>query len=257
MKYKEPPEWHDCYPWTRPNPGLFIFTVDQSVDMRVDYSDFKNRSEFAADLVNRSIYQTISKNYSGRAPKNNCYITVLGYASQVKVLCEGWLSDLCESPKRIFSIVRKIPDGEGGMIDIEEEMPIWVDPKINDNNANLSILSDEVQKRVNNWSKDKRTVPIVINLTAGNHADRDVHKFELKDCLICNVLCKPDKEISDDDRLYWETHSARHLPATIKDAMKRCGYDIRSLFLEASMLYAFVSAPFYYQAQASLHYDIM
>lgn len=248
MKYKEPPEWRDCYPWSSANPGLFIFTVDQSVDMRVDYSDFKNRSEFAADLVNRSIYQIINHNFG--TGLRRCYITVLGYASQAKVLCEGWLSDLCESPKRIFSIVRKIPDGEGGMIDIEEEMPIWVDPKINDNNANLSILSVEVQKRVNNWSKDKRTVPIVINLTAGNYADRDVHKFELKDCLVCNVLCKTDKEISDDERLYWETHSARHLPATIKEAMKRCEYDISSLFLDVSMLYAFVRAPFYYQATA-------
>lgn len=66
MKYKEPPEWLDGYPWTSANPGLFIFTVDQSVDMRVDYSDCKNRSEFAADLVNRSVYQIINMNYSGR-----------------------------------------------------------------------------------------------------------------------------------------------------------------------------------------------
>lgn len=245
MKYKEPPEWRDCYPWSSANPGLFIFTVDQSVDMRVDYSDFKNRSEFAADLVNRSIYQIINHNF-GTGPRNRCYITVLGYASQAKVLCEGWLSDLCESPKRIFSIVRKIPDGEGGMIDLEEEMPIWVDPKINDNNANLSILSDEVQKRVNNWSKDKRTVPIVINLTAGNHADRDVHKFELKGCLVCNVLCKTDKEISDDERLYWEVHSSKHLPENVICRMKMDGYDTSSLFLEPSMLATFVSAPFYY-----------
>lgn len=250
MKYKEPPEWLDGYPWTSADPGLFIFTVDQSVDMRVDNSGFKNRSECAADLVNRSIYQIISANYNGCAPRNRCYITVLGYAAQAKVLCEGWLSDLCESPKRIEQMTHKIPDAEGGLIDIEESMPVWVDPETCDNSINLAVLADEVQKRVNNWSKDKSTVPIVINLTARNCTGGDIYNFELKDCLVCNVLCKPDKEISDDERLYWETHSARHLPATIKEAMKRCEYDISSLFLDVSMLYAFVRAPFYYQATA-------
>ena len=143
-------------------------------------------------------------------------------------------------------MTHKIPDAEGGLIDIEESMPVWVDPETCDNSINLAVLADEVQKRVNNWSQDKSTVPIVINLTARNCTGGDIYNFELKDCLVCNVLCKPDKEISDDERLYWETHSARHLPATIKEAMKRCEYDISSLFLDASMLYAFVSAPFYY-----------
>ena len=143
-------------------------------------------------------------------------------------------------------MTHKIPDGEGGLIDNEVHMPVWVDPETCDNSINLAVLADEVQKRVNNWSKDKSTVPIVINLTARNCTGGDIYNFELKDCLVCNVLCKPDKEISDDERLYWETHSARHLPATIKEAMKRCEYDISSLFLDASMLYAFVSAPFYY-----------
>lgn len=209
MKYKRSSEWLDCYPWTSADPGLFIFTVDQSVDMRVDYSGFKNRSEIAADLVNRSIYQIISTNYSGHAPRSRCYITVLGYAAQAKVLCEGWLMDLCESPKRIEQMRHKIPDGEGGLI-------------------------------------DRDTVPIVINLTAGNNADRDIHNFELKGCLVCNVLCKSDKEISDGDRLYWKTHSSKHLPENVICRMRMDGYDISSLFLEPSMLDTFIRAPFYY-----------
>ena len=148
--------------------------------------------------------------------KNCCYITVLGYASQVKVLCEGWLPDLCESPKRIEQIVRKVPDGEGGLMDIEEQIPVWIDSETCDSRTDIQRCS------------------------------------ELKDCLVCNVLCKPDKEISDDERLFWETHSSSHIPETIIDAMKMDECDISSLFLDSSMLYAFIRAPFYYR----LHCDI-
>lgn len=75
--------------WCSANPGLFIFTIDQSMDMKVNYSDSKKRAEFAAELVNRSIEIAINRNWNGLRVKNCCYITVLGYASQVKVLCEG------------------------------------------------------------------------------------------------------------------------------------------------------------------------
>lgn len=237
--------------WCSANPGLFIFTIDQSMDMKVNYSDSKKRAEFAAELVNRYIEIAINRNINELRVKNCCYITVLGYASQVKVLCEGWLPDLCKSPKRIEQIVRKVPDGEGGLMDIEERISVWIDSETCDNKTDLFILTTEIQRIVNSWRKDNDTIPIVINLTAGIHSDIDVQRCsELKDCLVCNVLCKPDKEISDDERLFWETHSSSHIPETIIDAMKMYECDISSLSLDSSMLYAFIRTPFYSQGRA-------
>lgn len=250
MKFKDPLEWRDCT-WSCGHPGLFIFTIDQSVDMKVNYSDSKKRSEFATELVNRSINQLIIKNIDGIRVKNRCYIAVIGYTSYVKVLCKGWLSDLCESPKRIERIMRKVPDGEGGLIDFEAEVPIWVEPETNGDIVNLSVFFVEVRKYVNNWNRCNRTAPIVINLTAGNYPGNNAYDWELKDCFVCNVLCKPDNEIRDDERSFWETHSSSHLPETIIDAMKMSGYDISSLFLDSSMLYVFLNTPFYFQARAA------
>lgn len=246
MKCMGPFESRDCYPWSSAHPGLFIFTVDQSMDMKVNYSLSRRRAEFASDLVNGSIMKIININLNGTQVKNRCYIIVLGYASQVNVLCEGWLSNLCESTKRIEQVVLKLPDGDGESLDFEEQMPVWIDSKTCETKTDLSILTTKVQKVVNSWRKDNCTVPIIINLTAGNHSGRYIQfGFELKDCLVCNVLCKHVKEVDDDEKLFWRRHSSSNLPEKIIWTMKMYGYDINSLFLDSSMLYAFVSAPFY------------
>lgn len=203
MKCMGPFESRDCYPWSSAHPGLFIFTVEQSMDMKVNYSQSRKKSEFASDLVNGSIIKIININYNGTRIKNRCYIIVLGYASQVNVLCEGWLSNLCESTKRIEQVVHKLSDGDGGLLDFEEQKPVWIDSETCETKADLSILTTEVQKIVNSWRKDNFTVPIMINLTAGNHSGKDMQfGFELKDCLVCNVLCKQVKEVDDDEKLF-------------------------------------------------------
>ena len=72
--------------WSSMCPGIIIYLIDNS--------------KKSCALVNRGINNTIQKNFDGDAPKNRCFISVIGYNHNVKELCSGWLKDLDESPLR-------------------------------------------------------------------------------------------------------------------------------------------------------------
>ena len=77
--------------WSSATPGLLIILLDQSGSMLSPYAAGKSRTEFASLAVNKVIDNIISKNYDGEAPKNRCFISVIGYNHDVKELCSGWL----------------------------------------------------------------------------------------------------------------------------------------------------------------------
>ena len=82
-------------------------------------SDYENttRTKFATLAVNKVIDNIIQKNFDGDAPKNRCFISVIGYNHNVKELCSGWLKDLDTSPLRYETLKKKTPDGTGGLPD--------------------------------------------------------------------------------------------------------------------------------------------
>ena len=69
------------------SPGLFIILVDQSESMADPYAD-KNKAEFAALAVNRTIYEILESCMAGQKIKDRCHITVIGYG--VKTGMSRW-----------------------------------------------------------------------------------------------------------------------------------------------------------------------
>ena len=71
--------------WSSATPGLLIFLIDQSGSMTLPYEGGETRSQFASKALNRMIDNIIQTNFNGDAPKNRCYISVIGYNHIVKL----------------------------------------------------------------------------------------------------------------------------------------------------------------------------
>ena len=115
--------------WSSATPGLLVILIDQSGSMLLPMespNEKETRTTFATKAVNRVIDTIIQKNFDGKAPKNRCFISVIGYNHKVKDLIAGYLKDLDENPIRVDKVKQKISDGAGGILEIDKSMPIWV-----------------------------------------------------------------------------------------------------------------------------------
>ena len=156
--------------WSSATPGLLIILLDQSGSMMDSYEG-TTRTKFASLAVNKVIDNIIQKNFDGDAPKNRCFISVIGYDNNVKELCSGWLKDLAASPLRYEKLKKKIPDGAGGIIEIDDELPVWVEP-IDKNGATNMLGAFQLAKElVEKWMSDHEhtdyPAPVIINISDG------------------------------------------------------------------------------------------
>ena len=141
------------------NPRLLILLTDES--------------EESVKLVNFLIDRTILLNFDGDAPKNRCFIDVIGYNHSVKELCSGWLRELDSSLfLRMESHTKEVPDGAGGFVEVEVKQPVWVE------SAEQQISIDKIDRAIHfakelslKWSEDNCMSPIVIDCSKVCHAE--------------------------------------------------------------------------------------
>lgn len=179
--------------WSSATPGLLVVMVDQSGSMTLDYEGEDSRSEFAAKAVNRVINTLIQKNFDGKTPKNRCYVAVIGYDADVKVLASGFLKDLESSPKRIANVTKKVSNGQGGVIEVETKMPIWIEPIYEDLCTNMMGAFATVNDIVEKWINDhpEYPAPVVINISDGLPYDgREVEECMQETIEIVNKIKK-------------------------------------------------------------------
>ena len=148
------------------NPRLLILLTDQS--------------EESVKLVNYLIDRTIQINFDGDAPKNRCYISVIGYNHNVKQLCSGWLRELDASLfLRMESLIKKVSDGTGGFVEVEVQQPVWVEstqqPISIDKYDQAIHSAKEISRK---WSEDNCISPIVIDCSKICHTDYAIEEIE-------------------------------------------------------------------------------
>lgn len=187
--------------WSSATPGLLVIMVDQSGSMTLDYEGGDTRSEFAAKAVNRVINTLIQKNFDGKAPKDRCYVAVIGYDAEVKVLASGFLKELESSPKRIANVTKKVSNGEGEVIEVDTKMPIWIEPIYEDSCTNMMGAFAVVNDLVANWIKDKPNypAPVVINISDGLPYDGR----EIEECMYetINIVNKLKEQSTSDGKV--------------------------------------------------------
>ena len=192
--------------WSSATPGLLIILLDQSGSMMEPYEG-TTRTKFASLAVNKVIDNIIQKNFDGDAPKNRCFISVIGYNHNVKELCSGWLKDLDANPLRYEKLkkkmIKKSPDGAGGIleekVEVEVTQPVWVEPIDKDGATNMLGAFQLAKELAEKWIADNSDgpAPVIINISDG------VPYYDLKDPRDCKketvALAKEIMNLSNND----------------------------------------------------------
>ncbi len=154
--------------WSSATPGYIIFLVDQSGSMNESYSGGKSRAEFASLVINRTINELVNTNMDGEKVKDRVFISMIGYGLSVEDVRSDYLSEFADNPIRIEKIKKNISDGGGGLVEIEEQMPIFIEPSSEGLTPMAEALSF-AKELIEGWLQKKpdNPAPIVINISDG------------------------------------------------------------------------------------------
>lgn len=160
--------------WSSANPGYIIFLIDQSGSMGEDYTGGKNKAEFTSLVINRTINNLIFTNSAGDKIKDRVFISLIGYGGKggnsVDDIRSDYLSAFADSPLRIEKIKKKVSDGAGGLVEIEEEMAMYVEPTCPRNGLTpMAEAFDFAKQLIEGWisKKPDNSAPVIINVSDG------------------------------------------------------------------------------------------
>ena len=121
---------------TRNNPALLFIIIDQSVGMQsiLPGSNYP-KSTMLSTVINRMINDLTIRCSKGEDFYDYFHIGLIGYGSHTGSLWKGILADrdiipiseVAENPIWIEQRTKKVDDGNGGLVDVKIDFPIWVD----------------------------------------------------------------------------------------------------------------------------------
>ena len=149
------------------NPICIVILADQSWSMGEDYGT-GTKAEVAALAVNHILEELVLACLAGDKIRDRCHVSVIGYGERVECVVDGRISEFAASPIEVKKLKKSIPDGAGGIVEVEVEMPIWVQPTAN-NGTPMHEAFERAADIVQRWCNDKPDCfpPIVINITDG------------------------------------------------------------------------------------------
>ncbi|MDP1744860.1 MAG: VWA domain-containing protein [Bacteroidota bacterium] len=199
--------------WSTATPGYLIFLIDQSSSMEKPWTDGNTFAQYTAEVINQTINELIATNAAGETVKNRVFISLIGYggSNSIDNLRSDYLSNYAENPIRIEKFSKKVSDGAGGWVDMEIEMPIFLEPKA----SGVTPMSGafELAKRlIQGWilKKNDNPVPVVINVSDGRPegGSPELNKTEIEQTiLVANDIMR--LQTLDGYPLIFNVHIAR------------------------------------------------
>jgi len=158
--------------WSSAYPGYIIFLVDQSGSMTGQYSNGKTRAEYTALVINRTISEIVNTNMDGDSIRDRVFISLIGYGgsggNSVDDIRSDYLSAFGDNPIRLENLKQKVSDGAGGLVEIDVQIPIFIEQKAN----GLTPMGDAMKfakDLINSWvgKKPDNPAPVIINISDG------------------------------------------------------------------------------------------
>lgn len=149
------------------NPGCVIFLVDQSWSMNEDWESGK-KTEQAALILSRAIHNLGVKCQHEEEIRKRCFVAIISYGDSVNCITEGMIDEVYEAPIEVKKVNKSIPDGAGGIVVVETELPIWIKPKANGGTP-MHEAFDHATTILTDWIANWQDCfpPVVINITDG------------------------------------------------------------------------------------------
>ena len=156
------------------HPGCFVILVDQSYSMSGQWQT-GTKKDVAPLIVSGLIYELGLACDTSEGIKDRCHVSVIGYGAQVECLIDGMISDVYNSPIATRKVPRLLPDGAGGTIEIEADVPIWLQPMA-DNGTPMHTAFEYAAEIAGKWCSEhpNNFPPVVFNITDGAATEPDL-----------------------------------------------------------------------------------
>lgn len=167
----------------RKNPTCFLFVIDQSASMDEQMAGGSIKSEFVADVLNRTIAETIVRCTKADGVRDYFDIGVIGYGGERVGSAFGGelanrklipISEIESNPLRIEEREQDLDGGDDVMEKQRVKLPVWIDP-IHDGGTPMREAMGIIAETVAEWC-DKHPSsypPTVVHVTDGQSTDGD------------------------------------------------------------------------------------
>ena len=150
---------------SRANPGCVLFLVDRSGSMSLPYEGVGTKADYVADVLNKTLQNLISKSAREDGVRDYFDVGVIGYGDEgSRSALSGALttslihpiSSLEKHPLRLEARQQRVPDGVGGLVELDVKFPVWFESRANGSTpmcdalvqaAAVLSLGDRVQHR--------------------------------------------------------------------------------------------------------------
>lgn len=192
--------------WSSKEPGYLIFLLDASGSMGNIYEADKSRLEYASLVINNAIKEICLGNMNGAIPKDRAHISIITYNNTVEVQVSDYMSKIYQNPKDTKKVKKKVPDGAGGLIEIDVEIQNWIDVNLT-GVTRMAEAFRTAKELIHGWIREHTDgpAPIIINVSDGMPYDgisEDDSKFQC----IQEVLKIKDIQIVDGAPLIFNAH---------------------------------------------------
>jgi len=169
---------------SRSNPSAFVFLIDTSGSMLDPFGggNGRRKAEGVADAINQLIQNLAIKCSKSEGIRDYYEIGVISYGREVKPAFGGKLSgkvvapvsEVANNPARLVERVKKVEDGNGGLVEQKVKSPVWFEPRAAGKTPMCEALRTATQT-MSSWVENHQFSfpPVVINITDGESTDGD------------------------------------------------------------------------------------
>jgi hypothetical protein len=166
---------------SRSNPTAFLFLVDQSGSMSDPLNPNISKSQFVADVLNRTLTTLITRCTKSEGTRDYFEIGVLGYGGEgayngfqgtLASSIMNPISAIEASPLRIEQRKKKMDDGAGGIVEQSINFPVWFEPSANGGTPMCQAITRAAEELVA-WCDAHPNCypPTVLHVTDGESTD--------------------------------------------------------------------------------------
>jgi hypothetical protein len=168
---------------SRDHRTAFLFVIDQSESMDERPEGGRMKSEFVADVLNKTLYTLVTNCSKADGVRNYFDIGVLGYCGDSVTNGLGGtlagsvmhpIAAVADAPLRVEERTRSVDDGAGGIVEQKTKFPVWFDPR-NDGETPMRSALTKAAEVIAEWCDTHPDCypPTILHVTDGWATDGD------------------------------------------------------------------------------------
>jgi len=140
------------------------------------------KADFVSDVVNRTLHDLVIRCTKTEEIRNYYDVAIVGYGVSTQSGFSGGLSgrefvssaDLADTPARVDTRLKRVPDGAGGLVEQQVRFPVWMDPVAGGGTPMCHALGTAF-RLLQGWVNEHPNSfpPTVLHLTDGESTDGD------------------------------------------------------------------------------------